>query len=197
MPIYTITEDISNVVHIGAGYCTESDLYQQLGINSVVFVEPDIQLYESASQKFLRTPHVNVLRKAIAGKSEERVYFQLNNKRFSSLHEPNRITEFYPNLIVNEEVNLKTSTLESLCDEIQVPERVNSLLVLELRGEETNVLVQTPTRVLQNFKWIVVKSSEEALYGKASIGANEAIKDALKSAQFDAFCFGEDNPIFL
>lgn len=194
--ISAINEDISSVVHIGAGYCAEAGLYRELGIQSVIFVEPDAQLFATATRKFLHSPHITVMQRAIAGKNEERVLFQISNKRFSSLLEPGRIIEYYPNLTVTDEIDVDAITLESLCDEIHIPEGKNSLLVLELQGEEANVLTHTPDHILQNFKWIVVRGSKETLYGKPSAPAEAAIKRSLYSAKFDALCFQEDNPVF-
>jgi len=194
--ISSITEHISNVVHIGAGYCTESDLYKELGVNSVVFVEPDAQLFDTASKKFLQSPHITVLQRAIAGKSEERTYFRLSNKRFNSLLDPSRIFEYYPNITITDQTSVDAITLESLFDEIQLPEDINNLLVLELQGEELNVLAHTPDHVLQRFKWIVVRTSEHTLYGEPSATAGVNIKNSLRNTKFDALCFKEDNLVF-
>ncbi len=194
--ISSIPEDISGVVHIGAGYCTQSELYKELGVNSVIFVEPDAQLFHAASRKFLHSPHITVLQKTVAGKSEERILFQLNNKRFSSLLEPSGILEHYPNLAITDQIAVDAITLETFCDDIQLPEKKSCLLVLELQGEEANILAKTPQHILQNFKWIVVRSSKEPLYGIPSAPAEAAIQDTLINAKFDSLCFIDDIPIF-
>ena len=194
--ISSITEVISTVVHIGAGYCTESELYTALDIESIILVESDAQLFEAATKKFLHAPQITVLQKAIAGKDENRIYFQLSNKRFSSLLEPGRIFEFYPNLKVAAEVSVDAISLESLCDGIRLPEKRNCLLVLELQGEEVDVLAFTPDHVFQNFKWIVVRCSKKTLYGEPSARYGASIKSSLNNANFEAFCFKEDNEIY-
>lgn len=194
--ISSIPEDISKVIHIGAGYCTESELYKELGIESVLFVEPDAQLFSAATQKFLQLPHITVLQQAIAGKSEDRVYFQLSNKRFSSLLEPGRILEHYPNVTVTSKTRVNTNTLESLCEESPLAKDVGNLLVLELQGEELKVLENTPDHVLQKFKWVVVRSSKEILYGDPSALTTPKSKLSLSVANFDALCFEDDNPLY-
>ena len=194
--ISAITERISDVIHIGAGHCTETDLYHELGIQSITLIEPDAQLVNIARRKFSDSPSVNILQNVIARKAEQRVYFQISNKRFSSLLEPNKLFKYFPNLAITGQKEVKAITLASLCDEILQPTQANNLLVLELQGEETDVLINTPANVLHKFKWIVVRSSDEQLYGTAEIEPAAEIVVALQAASFDAMCFNEDAPPF-
>ena len=192
--ISSITESISNVMHIGAGYCAEHELYQGLGIDSIVFVEADDELFNAALQKFSSSPRISVLQKAIAGQNGERVLFQTNNKRFSSLIEPKKILEFYPNLEVTRQKSVNTITLDSLCEEIQLPADEINLLVLELEGEETHVLENAAAEVLQKFKWIVVRTGTEVLDVSTSNKSGSEIAKMLHNADFDDLCFKEDAP---
>jgi hypothetical protein len=194
--ISSIQDKISMVVHIGAGYCAEIGLYENLGISSIILVEPDEQLFNAASHKLSKESDATLLQKGISGHVGERILYQTSNKRFSSLNKPAKILEFYPNLTVTDEQVVETVSLEFLCNEIQLSSDGNNLLVLELQGEEHLVLANTPVEVLHKFKWIIARSGEKELYELESGLSGPDIGESLQRADFDALCFKEDTPPF-
>ena len=194
--ISAISENISTVVHIGAGYCTEYPLYQNLGIKQIVFVESDKQLFDVASERFSRSPDITILNRTIGGQNGVGTFFQTSNKRFSSLLKPNQILKYYPNLLVTNEQTITTTTLQSLCNEIQILANDKNLLVLELQGAELSVIIDTKAEVLQKFKWIVIRAGEGTLYGPESTDTTSEIEERLHSSNFDSLLFEEEIPPF-
>ena len=194
--IPSITENIDTVVHVGAGYCSDVKFYRNLGIKSIVLIEADKNLVETASKKFASAKDIKIHHRAIAGVTGERTLFLTNNQRFSSLLKPRHILKTYPNLKLTGEHPVSAASLADMCGELQLPPKGKHLLVLELNGEEIAVFENTTVDTFARFKWIIVRGCDPALYGT---GSEHTLPESMQKSIvqiYDTLCFKEDIETF-
>lgn len=186
----------SVVVHLGAGWCKEYEFYKSLSSNRIIFVEPDQQLAEKAGNKFKDSNEVTVIAHAIAPENGRQLLKVTNNRRFSSLLSPAQLLDFYPNVTVTDEIEVEAITLEQLCQEEKIIDETDNLLVVELQGLEKEIFPSLAKSVLHQFKWIIIRSSEQNLYKPASDKTQKNVQLAIRDAGYTVLVFKEDAPPF-
>ena len=107
----------SVIVHLGAGTCSEYELYNALNSDQLIFVEPDQHLAESATDTFNNSSHVKIIPHAIAAKNGQQTLNITNNRRFSSLLLPDELLNYYPNIEINDKAEVEAVTLTKLCQD--------------------------------------------------------------------------------
>lgn len=192
--IRAITEHVDMVVHIGAGYCHEHQDYESLGIGRIYLIEADAQLYEKARVNFRASRTTCVIHSTVAGVEGESLFYRVNNRRFSSLREPQEILKAYPNLKVDSAETTALVSFEQLHERLDFSGTKNRLLVLELQGEECRLLSETNKNLLNDFKWIVIKADNESLYKHDY--SSTTIGGLLKKLKYSAHRFDSDNALF-
>jgi len=195
--IKSLSAEPSVIVHIGAGSCGENDLYQSLGTSKVVYVEPDPYFAETTSSTFESLPGTKVIPCAIATENGRQKLNITNNRRFSSLLLPDGLLEFYPNIVVDECIDVETKTLTKLCQEEEIHGESDGLLVVELQGLEKEVFPTVEVDTLQRFKWILIRSSNMNLYTSSTDKAPASLIEVMQEACFTVLVFEEDSPPFV
>jgi FkbM family methyltransferase len=137
--IKSLAASPSSIVHLGSGSCAEHALYQSLEPSQIIYVEPDQYLVEAAKRTIHDTPFARVIPCAIATTIGRRVLNIANNRKFSSLLTPEKLLDFYPNIVVEQQIKVETTTIETLCRTENIEKAPNNLLVAELQGLENEV----------------------------------------------------------
>ena len=195
--ILSVSAKPSVIVHLGAGTCGEVDLYRSLGADRIIFTEPDPELARKAINKFKDSQDVAIFTTAVASSNDQQFLNITNNRRFSSLHTPAGLYDFYPNIEIVDRIKVDTITLEQLCENAEIDIESDNLLITELQGEERNVFPREKKDILQRFKWVIIRSSEEEIY-TPSDGTEEAdIHQVMLDAGFLVLNFNEDTPPFV
>lgn len=187
----------STIVHLGSGACAEHALYESLQPSQIIYVEPDQYLAKSASRVIHNTPFAKVIPCAIATKNGYRQLNITNNRRFSSLLAPEKLLDFYPNIVVDQQIEVETITLEKLCREENVEIESDSLLVTELQGFENELFCTASRETLNRFKWIIIRSSEQPLYKPSAEAEACNLFEVMRKAGYRALVFDEDFPPFV
>lgn len=195
--IASVAAKPSVVVHLGAGACKEYEAYRSLNSSRIIFVEPDQQLAEQASNKFNKSTDVTVVTRAIAPEDGRQLLNITNNRRFSSLLLPAGLLEFYPNVAVIEEIEVEAITLEQLCQDEKIIDETDNLLVVELQGLEKEIFSFLAKNTLHKFKWLIIRSSEQNLYKPASDIMQKNLAQAIRDAGYTVLIFKEDAPPFI
>jgi hypothetical protein len=187
----------STVVHLGAGDCAEYEFFKSISANHVLFTESDPLLATRAETKFKDVEDVSILATAISTSNHPQTLYVTNNRRFSSLLEPGKLLEYYPNLEVIDTVVVETTTLEDLCQSQGIDGKVKNLLVADLRGLEKDVFHATNDSVLQNFECIIIRSSQLSLYESTSDRSIDELKKGIGKAGYTVLVFAEESPPFM
>lgn len=180
------------VVHLGAGSCKEHGLYKALNAERIIFVEPNKVLAAQAGKKFKAQSDVTVIDLAVAAERGTQFLNIISNQRFSSLLAPSELFDFYPNITVTNREKVETVTLEHICDDVDIDEGVDNLLVAELQGFEKDLFLSMAKSTLNKFKWIIIGSSEYKLYDPVSDSSQEDLIHKIQEAGYFVLVFKED-----
>lgn len=184
------------VMHLGAGSGLELDLYRSLGVQKSILVEPVPDLAASIEKK-LRGSTDAVVYKIVAATQDGRQTLNVtNNPRFSSLLLLNRILEYFPNIRVDKLLEVDALTINSLCRLEKINRLNNNLLVTEVMGAEHELLQQTGADTLQNFKWIIVRSSRDELFAPSRDTGITGLLRYLEESGFTVLEFSDESPPF-
>lgn len=176
---------IGNVVHIGAGVGAELAVYHDLNCEQVLAIEPDITLFKKLKSKAKRFDNVSVQQTWVADSVVERNASVFSNPRFNSLLPADKLLlEHFPNVKNTETLRVRTESFTDLVtNSVKRVDGKLNLLVLDVQGFETMLFKNTPASVLQLFSWIVIRTSEVALFED---GANTTdIKGSLIGPGFE------------
>lgn len=195
--LLSVSAEPSTVIHLGAGSCSEIDFYQSLAIDRIIFTEPDPELADIAANKLKDRTGVSIVAVAVTTGDDRQVLNITNNKRFSSLLTPTGLLDFYPNIEIINRIKVDTTTLEKLCQDAGIDDSSDNLLVVEAQGLEKEILPAAATDVLQSFKWVIIRSSNEDIYKPSKNSAQISIQQAMLNAHFTVLVFNEDTPPFI
>jgi len=186
----------NRIVHLGAGACKEYEIYRSLQTQQIILLEPDPGTAQATARKFDKSDDVKIIAQAIAPATGSRKLKISNNARFSSLLKPARLLDFYPNLEIEEEVEVQAISLGQLCKDESLAADGDNLLVAELQGIEYEVFPAATADVLQHFKWILIRSGEQNLYQQPGEGTRVNLPGVLRKAGFTVLVFDEEAPPF-
>ena len=195
--IAAIPGQLNTVIHVGAGFCEELAYYTGRGVENIYLVEPNDDLISRARRKTSMLAHVRLINLAVAPEAGEEVLNITNNLRFSSLLEPQKLFDFFPNVEVIDRRPVEATTLESLCSEIEFDNQTNNLLVMEVQGLEYEILQSTSDETLDHFDWILVRSSRDNLYRTPAPTGQNYVSSCLTTPDYSRLTFEEETPPFI
>jgi FkbM family methyltransferase len=190
----SVDTPIGTVVHIGAGVGAELPLYHDLNCDHVLAIEPDSTLFKKLKAKAKRFDNVSVQQAWIADNTAERSATVFTNPRFNSLLPADKtLLTHFPNVKSTETLTVQTKSFDELVtSNVKKADEKLNVLVLEVQGFETLLCKNSSASALQLFNWIVVRTSDEALFEG---GANTSeMKQCLTKQGFE-LRFSERNQL--
>jgi len=169
---------IKGLIHVGAHYGQEYELYQKLGIANLIFFEPLRQNFE-----ILKT-HVGEKAKlfqlALGNENKQiKMYVEsANNGMSSSILKPQKHLEQYPQIVFDREEIVEMVRLDDLLSE---KENYN-FLTIDVQGYELEVL-KGSRETLTNISGILTEVNRDELYSNCA--RVEQLDDFLKNFDFD------------
>jgi len=184
------------VLHLGAGYCSEHSLYQNIGAHKTIFVEANPELVTQARQLYKTAETVTVKQFAV-NIDEKPVTLNIsNNPRFSSLLKPDHLLDYYPNICIEQQTEVNGCTLEGLCQSEGLSSERENLLVSEIQGMEKVIFLRADPKCLQKFKWIVISTNDENLFSEADEVSVRDMTIMLEAAAFTTLVFSDGTTPF-
>jgi FkbM family methyltransferase len=171
-----IMNQISLVVHVGAHIGQEVDVYRQLGVQQIVWIEADTEIYHrlqdnirmKESNSSNRINHIFI--NALVGESNDDIikFYPFNNDgQSSSRYKPTQLLkDTWVGLDTLETPKeIRTYRLDSILESIKLDEGrySNAKLVIDVQGGEYQVLIGTG-QYIDKFNFIEVEVSKEEIY---------------------------------
>ena len=161
---------VNAILHVGAHLCEERDRYHRLGVedDSIVWVEANHKLVKANQQ---RDSRIKIHNFAVSD-TEEVVKFNItNNGESSSLLQLDKHAEYYPEIVVVEEIRVKTTRLDTIISchpDFKLftqppPPRTVNLINLDIQGVELRAL-KGLGRYLEFFDLIYTEVNDQTLY---------------------------------
>ena len=151
-----------NLLWIGAGKAQEFD-FDYTKYTKVIFVDP--LLHIAAEEQIKDKEKFVTVQKAVTTRAVNTQQFKLfNNEEFSSFLEPGVLKEIYPNLHVEEILNVETIGIIDLIKEQRITGNENTL-VLDLPCLSLDILNELKSKeILTLFQEIYVCAGKESLF---------------------------------
>lgn len=174
-------EQTGDLLHIGAGLCSELEEYQTQGFHQLHLYEGAPAQYKLLQERTQSAPNINTYHQVIAGKQETLPFYIMNNPSFNSLRDQSALTEHFPNLKLIEEPTVETESLTQAIKRAELDGNKTNILVLEVLGAET-LLETVSEEQLQAFSWILIKQLNEVTHTATELNSDifdQAFSEAL------------------
>lgn len=169
MLISTIFNDFKDcipqkgILHIGAHVCEERYLYYTINFfeDRVLWIEAIQEIVEENKKNI---PNVNIVNAVISNNDDEEVNFMItNNIQSSSIFNLKTHLIEHPYVKEVSRRNLKTITLNTLYDKLNLPYDTYDFINLDIQGAELNAL-KGASKILPHVKAIYTEVSIDELY---------------------------------
>ncbi len=157
---------VEEVLHIGAHHGQEAETYRALGAKRVTWVEANPAVVPVLRQNVEPLGH-SVLTALVTDRTGDTVAFHVtNNEQSSSVLSLGTHRYEHPEVVVTESLQLRTTTLDDLCEREGVP--TPDLLVMDVQGAEMLVL-RGAGRILEGVGCIYAEVNERPVYSGAAL----------------------------
>jgi FkbM family methyltransferase len=150
---------IKGLIHVGAHYGQEYEIYQKLGIANLIFFEPLSQNFEILKTHL--TDKVQLVQKALGNENKKvKMYTEsANNGMSSSILKPQKHLEQYPQIVFDQEEIVEMVRLDDFLSEKQN----YNFLTIDVQGYELEVL-KGSQEMLTNISGILTEVNRDELY---------------------------------
>lgn len=150
---------IKGLIHVGAHYGQEYEIYQKLGIDNLIFFEPLGQNFEILKTHVGEKAKLFQLALGNENKKVKMYVESANNGMSSSILKPQKHLEQYPQIVFDQEEIVEMVRLDDFLSE---KENYN-FLIIDVQGYELEVL-KGSRETLTNISGILTEVNRDELY---------------------------------
>lgn len=169
---------IKGLIHVGAHYGQEYEIYQRLGVAHLIFFEPLVQSFEILKTHVGKKAKLFQLALGNENKKVKMYVESANNGMSSSILKPQKHLEQYPQIVFNQEEIVEMVRLDDFLSE---KENYN-FLTIDVQGYELEVL-KGSRKTLANITGILTEVNRDELYSNCV--RVEQLDDFLKDFDFN------------
>lgn len=153
------------VIHAGAHLVQERDLYQELKIEPVLWIEAHPEIAAEATKLLVEFPNQRLVNAALWSKSDKEIVLSEagNEGSSSSLLELGLITGSHPQVICTNQILVRTKTLEQILKEEEDLTKTIDFLCVDTQGAEAEVIKGLGNKI-SNINYILAEVSIRRLY---------------------------------
>ncbi len=124
------------VIHIGAHEGREINLYQEMGVKNIVFVEANPVVFERLKKNIIDETNIKAVNCAINNLDGETTLYVTSNDLSSSILRLKYHQEIYPSIIESHQVRVQSKRLDSLLQEEQLEPSDFNIINIDIQGAE-------------------------------------------------------------
>jgi FkbM family methyltransferase len=164
LDINAFLKDAKGVIHVGASYGQERDVYADLNL-PVIWVEAEPSVYRALKGNLVgRFSEQQALNYLVTDKDGETVDFHIACNQFSSsILEMKGHTEIWPDIKMIETVQLPSATLPAIIEKEQIDLAQFDTLILDVQGAELKVL-EGAKDILKSFRFLRIETADFEIY---------------------------------
>jgi len=164
------------IIHVGAHKGEELSIYEDLGIENVIWVEANPKIFESLSENIKKFKNHKAYNFLVSNKNDEEYIFHVtNNGESSSILELERHKIHHSHIHVVEDIVLKSKKIDTIIEEFNIDLNKYNFLNLDIQGAEL--------LALKGF----LKGLEKIEYVYTEVNSGEVYKDCAKIEELDFF----------
>lgn len=159
------------IIHVGAYEGKDIKLYQALGISKILFIEANPTAFERLKANIAEASvDVQAVNYAISNQNGEVKLYVNSMGQSSSILPMKHYRDIYPNIKETHQLTVKSKTLDTLLQELELSPADFNLLNLDIQGTELLAL-QGATNLLKYIDAIYTKVNYEELYEGCALAA--------------------------
>lgn len=154
------------VLHLGANTGQEAEIYCQLGIPNVIWVEADPNLFRKLQDHVKAFPGQRALRACVGEEDGKEVEFNIANNggQSSSILPLGTHAQEHPEVRYVGKLKMQTIRVDTLLTRMDIHLSRNWLLNLDLQGAELLALKGMGTLLHSNFRYVYSEVNDQELY---------------------------------
>lgn len=154
----------NGVISVGAHFGEEYRAYLAAGIKRIVFIEPCAMAFAELKRQFQYAPNVTLFNLALGERSAVNVSMFTSDKAVNK-GQSNSLLRPDKHLAIHPEIAFDSSELVEMerMDNLDLPQAVYDLLVMDCQGYEGNVLRGGPKR-LNNIDYVYTEVNKASVY---------------------------------
>lgn len=172
----------NGIIHIGAHLGEEHTVYSQLGINEVVWIEANPDIFRNLVHRLGSISTYKFINSLISDIDNKEFVFKItNNGESSSILDLETHKIEHPHIHVTNEITLKSMTIDSILELNNISNNIE-FMNLDIQGAELLAL-KGSSKLLDQVKYIYSEVNEKYLYKDCAL-INE-IDDFLTQYNFE------------
>jgi FkbM family methyltransferase len=149
----------TGIIHVGAHEGQEVDLYERIGVKNIMLFEPIPKIFDKLKNKYYNN---YLVFETALGNFNGEVMMNIENSndcKSSSILEPFKHINYYPNIVFTEKINIKITKLDNF---LSFSNKFN-VMVIDTQGYELEVL-KGGEKFLEKIDNIICEVNNEELY---------------------------------
>ncbi|WP_341938862.1 hypothetical protein [Marinimicrobium sp. C2-29] len=188
----TFPQNLSTILHIGAGHADELPEYLNTNTKRIVLVEPNPKLAENLRRQAAEDERVEVLEVAVSDDPQRNLLSEYNIPEAASVYKPDGLYKLYPGLRSIAQHSVEVRQPAALVADV-LPAGESNLLVVQAPGAEQGIIkALAAENLLERISHLLLTSPEEPCYTSGS--AAPEVLDALKEGGFEVAKEDHSNP---
>jgi len=153
------------ILHVGANTCQEKDIYEELKVPKVLWIEAIPLVYEIAKIGLEKYPNQKILNYCIGDEDEKEVEFNLSNNEYqsSSYLEFGVHQTIHPTVHFIDKVKMKTKRLDTLNKELNLNLENYDFINFDIQGAELQAL-KGMGELLHNVRYAYLEVNKKETY---------------------------------
>jgi len=151
------------VVHVGAHEGNETGLYQAMGVQRVLYIEANPEVFERLQLRIAEFPNVQAVNCAASDRNGTVNLHVTSMDQSSSILPLKRHAEIYPTIQETHQVTVESKTLDTLLQELELAPADFNIINIDIQGAELLAL-QGATNLLKYVEAINTEVNYEELY---------------------------------
>lgn len=154
------------VLHLGANTGQEAEIYAQLGVPRVIWVEAEPNLFKKLQAHIQQFPGQQALRACVGEEDGKEVEFHIANNggQSSSILELGTHAQEHPEVRYIGKLKMLTIRVDTLLARMGVTLLGQWLVNIDLQGAELMALRGMGSLLRQHFKWVYTEVNDQELY---------------------------------
>ena len=152
------------IIHVGAHLGEEHDIYSQLNIQNVLWIEANKDVYEKLFEKLGHIKSYSFFNHLISDKDDKEYTFYVtnNNESSSILQLEDHLIE-HPHIYVSDKKQLSSKTLDFIIEENNIDSKKYNFINLDIQGAEL-LAIKGADKLLHNIDYIYSEINIKYLY---------------------------------
>ena len=177
---------LGQIFHLGPGESSDFSDYDGLSYGQLILIEGDPDVAEKLAAHYEGAANVSVMSSLVAATNGPRTFYRFNLPFLNGPLPLGDLRRIYPRLQEMDQLSIDASLLGEMLHSLPAEEDQRSLLILDVPGQESEILSSLMEGDLARFEWILLHGAGESLQlGSQAISSSITTLENLGYREFN------------